>query len=184
VKEYLDMIGREVQNAEKIISSLLNLSRDRPAERATVVAADLLAGVIERYPPPKGVQITVDVPPDLPALLVDAHQIGQVLANLVNNAYQAMPEGGGLTITAEAVQDEVHFSITDTGCGIPPENLQKIFEPLFTTKARGIGLGLAVSKKLVEVNEGRFQVESTLDVGSTFKLFLPTAEADEPADTP
>jgi PAS domain S-box-containing protein len=184
VKEYLDMIGREVQNAEKIISSLLNLSRDHPADRAPVAAAGLVADVLERYPPPKGVQIAVDVPLDLPDLLADAHQIGQVLANLVNNAYQAMSEGGSLTITAAAGQDEVLLSITDTGCGIPPENLQKIFEPLFTTKARGIGLGLAVSKKLVEVNEGRFQVESAPDAGSTFKLFLPIAEAGESAYTP
>ena len=81
-----------------------------------------------------------------------------------------------MTIRAQADQGKVHLSIADTGCGIPRENLAKIFEPLFTTRARGIGLGLAVSKNLVEVNGGSIQVESEEGKGSTFTVVLPIRE--------
>jgi signal transduction histidine kinase len=108
---------------------------------------------------------------------VDPLQIEQVLANLVSNACQAMPQGGRLTLSARAEEGWVQLSVADTGCGIPPENLEKIFEPLFTTRARGIGLGLAVSRNLVEVNGGSIQVESTEGQGSTLTVTLPTREA-------
>lgn len=83
--------------------------------------------------------------PGLPALFVDHKQIGQVLVNLVTNACQAMPEGGELTINAQTEKNHVCLSVTDTGCGMSEEDMKKSCEPLFTTKARGIGLGLAVS---------------------------------------
>jgi signal transduction histidine kinase len=88
-----------------------------------------------------------------------------------------MPDGGRLTIRARADQDVMHLSITDTGCGIPQENMEKLFEPLFTTKARGIGLGLAVSRSLVEANGGSILVQSKAGAGSTFTVSLPTREA-------
>jgi signal transduction histidine kinase len=87
-----------------------------------------------------------------------------------------MPEGGRLTVSAHAESGQVHVSVTDTGCGISQENMKKVFEPLFTTKARGIGLGLPVSKNLVEANGGSIQVESSVNVGSTFTVILPTKE--------
>lgn len=96
-----------------------------------------------------------------------------MLGNLVANAYQAMPEGGNLTISAQAEKEKVSLFITDTGCGISKENMEKIFEPLFTTRARGIGLGLAVSRNLVELNGGSVEVESEAGKGSTFTVALP-----------
>jgi signal transduction histidine kinase len=102
----------------------------------------------------------------------------QVLGNLTTNACQAMAEGGKLTISAQPValgdgQPAVSIRVIDTGSGITAENLKKLFEPLFTTKARGIGLGLAVSKKLAEANGGRIEVESEVGKGSTFTVYLP-----------
>ena len=91
---------------------------------------------------------------------MDAQQIGMVPGNLVTNAYQAMPEGGRLAFSAGAEEETVVLSVVDTGRGIPPEHIDKLFEPLFATKARGIGLGLAVSRDLVEANAGSVQAES------------------------
>ena len=196
-KEYLDMISSEVRTSTKIVSDLLDFSRTRPAQREENEVTALVARVLDKHPPPEEVQVTTEISPDLPAVLVDPQQIELVLGNLVTNAYQAMPDGGQLTFTArstslpdeeeKAVEDAVSLSITDTGCGISEANMKKLFEPLFTTKARGIGLGLALSRNLVEANGGTIEVESpstglrTSDdgKGSTFTVRLPTATKGE-----
>ena len=95
------------------------------------------------------------------------------MANLVTNAYQAISDSGSLTITGKAEQRMVRLDFSDTGVGIPPENLEKIFEPLFSTKTKGIGLGLTISRMLAEANGGKIKVHSTLQKGSTFSLYLP-----------
>ncbi|MDD2301761.1 MAG: ATP-binding protein [Eubacteriales bacterium] len=126
--------------------------------------------------------------------------MGQVLRNLVTNAVQAMPGGGTLRINAQRVSsskfkvessnrkletsnlqletDFVEISIKDTGEGISPENMGKLFQPLFTTKSRGIGLGLVVCKNLTEANGGRIEVESKACEGTTFAVVLPVEERE------
>jgi len=118
------------------------------------------------------------IAPGLPPLFVDPAQISQVLASLVTNAYQAMPEKGDLTLSAHAKNDTVVLSVSDTGPGIPGATKDKLFEPLFTTRARGIGLGLAISRNLVEANGGTIDVESVEGVGSTFAVSLPIEEKE------
>ena len=117
--------------------------------------------------------MTTEIAPDLPPVYVDTHQIRQVLGNLVTNAYQAMPEGGDLSIRAQVEEGVVALSVADTGMGISEENMAKLFEPLFTTKAKGLGLGLMVVKNLVEANGGSIEVESEVGKGSTFTVRLP-----------
>jgi signal transduction histidine kinase len=112
---------------------------------------------------------------------VDADQVGQVLLNLILNAIEAMPTGGALTIQTEATTEAVVARVTDSGAGIPPGNLEKIFQPLFTTKTKGIGLGLAVSRRLTEANGGTLTVESRPGQGSTFTVTFPR-KGDEPSD--
>ena len=179
-KEYLGIISSEVRDAEKIVSDLLDFSRTRFPDREKVAVSDLVDHVLERCPPPGDVQVVTQIPSDLPPVFVDPRQMGQVLGNLVTNAYQAMPEGGRLTIETSEVSGKpprsVVVSISDNGCGISEENRPKIFEPLFTTRARGIGLGLAMSKNLVEANGGSIEVESEEGKGSTFTVRLPVAE--------
>ena len=175
-REYLQIIATQVQDAAKIISDLLSFSRETPADRQSILPAQLGARIWERCAPPKNVKIVTHLPPDLPPVFVDPQQMTQVLENLVTNAYQAMPQGGKLTVKARASQNEVYLSIADTGEGIAEENLGKLFEPLFTTKPRGIGLGLALSKMLVEANGGSIDVESKEGEGTTFTLILPIAE--------
>jgi signal transduction histidine kinase/DNA-binding NarL/FixJ family response regulator len=178
-REYLELIASEVRSAERIISDLLDFSRSRIATRAYADLGELVALVLAKYPAPEGVVVENRVDPDLPTAFVDPHQIEQVLANLILNAYQAMPERGRLSIGSQVLSDQICISVADTGCGIPAENLPRIFEPLFTTKARGIGLGLAVCRKLVEANEGVIEVESREGQGTTFSVRLPiTARGD------
>ncbi len=104
--------------------------------------------------------------------------MGQVMQNLITNAIQAMPAGGSLTIRGGR-DDEgmIGLEVADTGGGISPENMEKLFQPLFTTKAKGIGLGLVVCKNLVEANGGRIEVKSAPGQGTTFTVTLPVAES-------
>jgi PAS domain S-box-containing protein len=176
-REYLGLIHAEVRNATRIVSGLLDYARTRPADRQEVPVTALVADVLDRHPPPPGVQVATEVPADLPPAFVDPAQIGLVQGNLVRNAYQAMPEGGTLTISGRTADGHVELSVADDGCGISSENMRRLFEPLYTTKARGIGLGLAICKNLVEANGGRIRVQSREGDGSTFTITMPTREA-------
>lgn len=176
-REYLELIHAEVHNATRIVSGLLDYARTSPADRQEVPVAALVADVLDRHPPPEGVRVVTEAPAALPPVFVDPAQIGLVQGNLVVNAYQAMPEGGILTISAQTEDRQVALSVADTGCGISSENMKRLFEPLYTTKARGIGLGLAICKNLVEANGGRIRVQSREGEGSTFSITLPTMEA-------
>jgi|GEM_PF-860706 len=173
VKEYLDLIESEVHDAERIVSDLMDFSRTKPIEREEILMTDLLCNVLEKQPPPKKIEIAKQVAPNLPTIFIDPRQISQVLANLLSNAYQAMPEGGGIELHLSCEDDSVLLKIADSGKGIPPENLKKIFEPLFTTKRRGIGLGLSVTKNLVEANGGSISLKSKVGKGSVFTLSFP-----------
>jgi signal transduction histidine kinase len=154
----------------------------------------LIHQTLERFPAPPSVEVVFDIPDNLPNVYVDPQQMIQVLGNLTVNACQAMPSGGKLSvssrqssvksdalITANSPKEDNWLLITiqDTGVGIPLENMKKLFEPLFTTKIKGIGLGLAVSQKLAEANGGRIQVESEAGVGSTFTVWLPIQNSDQ-----
>ena len=174
--EYLEMISSEVLNSEKIVSDLLDFARAKPSVKEVTPVSELVTQVLDRHPPPDKIKVTTEISPKLPSVFLDGRQMGQVLDNLVLNAYQAMSDEGKLTIKAKAVKDKVYISITDTGCGIPKENMKKLFEPLFTAKARGIGLGLSVSKNLLEANGGKIEVKSEEGKGSTFTVILPTKE--------
>ena len=174
IRESIEMIDEETQSASKIIADLLDFGRIKASDRASVDVSELIAKVIEQNPAPENINISTTMAEDLPPVFIDGRQIMQVLTNLVMNGYQAMPEGGELSVeSGPRTAGSVRIEVSDTGTGIPPENLEKIFEPLFTTKSRGIGLGLAISKMLVEANDGRIEVESRVGEGTTFRVVLP-----------
>lgn len=177
VDDTLETIINEVNKSNKIITDLLDFARVRTANREAFAAADLIDLVLTKCPPAPNIQVAVEIPAGLPDLFVDPQQIEQVQVNLITNAYQAVPEGGQLTIEAQANGHCVSLSTTDSGVGISPENMKKLFEPLFTTKERGVGLGLAICRNLVTANEGTIDVQSLSGQGSTFTLNLPTAKA-------
>jgi PAS domain S-box-containing protein len=178
-QDYLRLIGSQAQTAGKIVSDLLDFSRETPADRQRTPMPELVSQLWEKRPPPNSVETTTLVPDNLPPAFIDPQQIGQVLENLVINAYQAMPDGGRLVVRADVEEGRLSLSIADTGVGIPEEHMERLFEPLFTTKPRGIGLGLAVTKMLLDANGGSIEVESEEGKGSTFTVILPCAEVED-----
>jgi PAS domain S-box-containing protein len=173
VAEYLEMISNEVNRAAKIVSDLLDFSRAKPAQREETSVSGFVSDALHRKRPPDGTTVETNIPASLSPVYVDPQQMGLVMANLVANAFEAMPDGGTLTISAWQENHHVALSVADTGHGIAPEHMTKIFEPLFTTKAHGIGLGLSLCRSLVEANEGSIRAESVPGNGSTFTLILP-----------
>ncbi|HEU4643335.1 MAG TPA: ATP-binding protein [Gemmatimonadaceae bacterium] len=176
VGEYLGILRTQIGLAERIVGDLLDSARVRPPQREPVTAARLVSDQLERLGPTNGVDVCLDLPADLPHVSVDRMQIGQVLLNLLTNAVQAMGDRGGtLTVRARARgADELEVQVADTGPGIAAEHVEHIFEPLFTTKARGLGLGLSVARTLARANGGDLTAESRPGAGATFTLTMPT----------
>jgi PAS domain S-box-containing protein len=173
VREYLDIIENETRTSDKIVTDLLDFTRIKSLDPEPASVPELVGQTLQRFPVPQTMTVSLKLPKRLPQIYADPHHIVQILGNLVTNAYQAMTDGGKLTISAAAQSGMMKIAVRDTGEGIPPENMNKLFEPLFTTKARGIGLGLAVSRKLAEANGGRIEVQSVPGKGSTFTLYMP-----------
>jgi len=177
VLEYLNILQQQITLSEKIVSDLLDFARSKPPQRNPASLQEVTEAQLARLGATNGVRINAEFPSQLPPVLVDQTQIGQIVLNLLTNALQALDGRGSVGLRAHEAGDRVHLDVSDTGPGVAPENIEKIFEPLFTTKARGIGLGLAVSRTLARANEGDLTVRSMLGQGATFRLTLPTARA-------
>lgn len=177
VQEYLGILRAQIGLAEKIVGDLLDFSRIRPPRRDVVPVADIVAAQQARLTVPSDITLTVDLPADLPRVSVDPVQIGQILFNLLINAVQTLDgRGGTIQVSASAAADRVRLHVDDDGPGVAPDLRSKIFEPLFTTKARGIGLGLAVSRSLAEANGGALDLDDSAQ-GARFTLSLPRDDA-------
>jgi len=177
VREYLGILRQQIALSGKIVNDLLDFSRINPAQRQPTALKSLAAAQLERLAPLQGITVQQDFPDTLPFVHVDPVHAGQVVMNLLTNAVQAMGERGGTLKLRGRLNggSVVLLEVTDTGPGVPPENLERIFEPLFTTKARGIGLGLAVSKSLAQANGGDLMVSSEPGRGATFLFAMPVA---------
>jgi len=181
IREYLNIIKTEIAGSERIVSDLLDSVRTKPPHAEVVGIAELIAQTLNKLAIPPSVAVKLDVPQTLPPLQVDAPQIHQVLRNLISNGIEAMPEGGTLQISAtpdEGMQ-KVTLRVRDSGTGMTPEQMGKLFQPLFTTKARGIGLGLVVVKNLTEANGGKVEVQSEPGKGAEFRVTLPAVQEGE-----
>jgi len=176
IRRHVATAKREISAATLIVSDLLDYSAGRQPILAPVRVAELVTEVLSVAPAPKSVQVVQDGEAEL-TIDADHDQIRQVLLNLITNGYDAMPGGGTLTISAAAAADSVEITVTDTGSGMDEETREAIFTPFFTKKARGIGLGLAVTKRIVEAHHGTIAVRSEPSAGSSFTVTLPTAAA-------
>lgn len=175
-REYLGIIKDEIADAERIVSDLLDAVRTKPPQPESVALAGLLRQVLRKCDIPPAVSVRLEIPEALPALRIDPGQMHQVFWNLIVNAVEAMPDGGTLDIAA--VEDPAAKTVTvgfkDSGRGIPLEDRAKLFQPMFTTKARRVGLGLVVVKNLTQANGGSVGMESETGRGSTFFVTLPS----------
>ena len=118
----------------------------------------------------------VELAQKLPEAPLDAGQLQQVLVNLIKNAMQAMTRGGTLKLQTGQGTEGVWVSVTDTGGGIPEEQINRIFEPFYTTKKKGTGLGLMIVQRIVRAHEGKIEIESRVGQGTTFRIWLPSHE--------
>ena len=173
VMEFLEIVDEEINSSNKIISDLLSFSRVGKPATSPARIGKVIEDAIAHTHIPEGVELTSKIEDGVPDIEIDTDQIRQVLVNVMTNAVQAMPEGGKLMINTRAKDNFLEVKIADTGQGIPEENLGKIFDPLYTLKAKGIGLGLAVCKSIIDRHGGQISVESVVDKGTTFTVKLP-----------
>lgn len=188
VQEIIGIIEKEVHTCERIIGGLLDFARPRLAGQVKLDLNELLETVIARLAVPSNVELVRQLAADLPQVVADPTKLEQAFGNLVLNAIQSIAEEteerrGRVTVTSEArEQGWIAVSVTDTGPGITAENMQRIFEPLFTTKAKGIGLGLAVTRTAIELHGGQIEVHSEPGRGTTMRVCLPTRPAERGAE--
>jgi signal transduction histidine kinase len=177
VMEYLDIIKQEIDNSQRIVSDLNDLFHIKPPHPSLITLVELVRQSIEKCAVPENVWLLTEIPDTLHSLKVDPLQISQVFQHLITNSIQAMPAGGTLIIKAQEDLESgiLKTSFIDTGEGISPDNMKKLFQPLFTTKARGVGLGLTICRNFTETNGGRIEVESRPGEGTTFTVMLPMA---------
>ncbi len=181
VKKHLAILEKVVKNANRLISDLLDFAR---VDTLVFKECDVNQAVEEALSSVEiraNIEVKTELKEDLPPIQADFDQLMRVCLNIISNAVSAMPEGGSLSLKTDENKRDGHIeiSIADTGEGIPAENMQKIFEPLFTTKARGIGLGLALCKKYVAAYGGKIEVESEVGKGTKFTVKLPTHPINE-----
>ncbi|HUJ08903.1 MAG TPA: ATP-binding protein [Verrucomicrobiae bacterium] len=172
-EEIVGEIRRQIARLNSTLRDLLDFARQREPEIVACDVQELIKPMLALVRPDAQKQhITVaeQYAPSLPSIRADAGQVQQALLNVLLNAVQAMPDGGSLIIDASFSKDLVQIRISDTGVGIPAENLQKLFSPFFTTKHRGTGLGLTITRMIMGKNGGAIRVESEVGRGTTFIL--------------
>jgi signal transduction histidine kinase len=175
IGEFLALADRELEASRRIIDDLLDFARAKPLDRAQVPLKPLIDEVLSLVPARPGVDVKVAVPEALPWLSVDRAQFRQVIANLVQNAIQAIPNerAGTVEVRATRREDAVRIEVADDGEGIEEKDLARIFEPLFTRKSRGTGLGLAIVRNVVDRHGARIGVRSVRGAGTTFEITMP-----------
>ena len=177
ISQFLDIMDAEVKRADKTITDLTDFSRTntRPNDLSTTQLEPILDSALSSTETNGYVKIVKQLPENPPEVLVDGSEMVRAFANLIRNASEAMPDGGTLTITARSCDDMVEIQFTDTGCGMPEDHLSKVFDPLYTTKPRGMGLGLAIVNSIIERHSGSIHVVSQENKGTTFSVQIPAA---------
>ncbi len=187
LQHLLESAEQAVERAKDLTRQLLTFSKGGSPVKKIVSIQGLLKNVTEFTLAGKNVRSAFDVPPDLLTVEIDENQIGQVIGNIILNAQQAMPEGGTVSIKAENILSSnvngalikgnyVKISIRDQGIGIPEEYLDMIFDPYFTTKEKGSGLGLSICYSIIKKHQGYISAESMLGIGTTFVVYLPAVQ--------
>jgi len=179
----LEEIARECGRCQRLVEDLLDYAKPKEPRRAPVRLRELIgetANLVSARTRAQGVELQLDADPKLPPLLADADQLKQLLLNLFLNACDAMPDGGSLRVVAAVEHGDAVVRVTDTGPGIPPQQLKSVFDPFFTTKKEGTGLGLSVCQAIAESHGGSLEARSD-DLGASFILRIPALEVPHAA---
>lgn len=175
--EFTEILIREVDRLNRVVQDFLQFARPAPVERGSFDPEEALREVLAltaQQATKSGVEMHL-AGGSIPPVAGNREQLKQAFLNLILNAVQAMPGGGRLTISLGTENGQARIRFADTGQGIAPENLEKIFNPFFTTRQEGTGLGLAITHRIVQSHGGRLEVESRLGEGTTLTLYLPLA---------
>jgi two-component system, NtrC family, sensor kinase len=175
IKSHLDRIERQVGVADRVITALNDFARLPVPQLDRLEIEPCLNEVLELTALPGNVAVEWSISSPPPAVLGDRAQLHIVFSNLIRNARDAMPQGGTLRLIIRQDRDHVEITVEDTGIGIPAENLSRILEPLYSTKAKGIGLGLSIARDIVSRHNGTLHVTSEPGVGSAFTIRLPSS---------
>jgi PAS domain S-box-containing protein len=177
--QYLDVAKGEIARLDYIVTQFLGAIRPAPPQLKLCSLNEVVEKTLELLRPEienRGVTVKTRLARNLTPTPVDAAQLQQVLVNLVKNAGQAMTTGGALTLQTGETSEDVWMSVTDTGGGIPQEQINRIFEPFYTTKKKGTGLGLMIVQRIVRAHNGRIELDSHVGRGTTFRIWLPLHE--------
>ena len=177
--KHVNVIGDEIKRLDQVVVGFLKFARPDELKLQPVHLSSLISEVLSMTAPEaerRGIVIKTECPPSVPEINADPGMLQQALLNLTINACQAMPDGGTLKIICRAApRRRVEISIEDTGVGIPPENLSRIFDLYFTTKEKGSGIGLSMVFRIVQLHDGEVEVQSTPGRGTRFRLLFQQA---------
>ncbi|MFS0638274.1 PAS domain S-box protein [Mesobacillus foraminis] len=179
-REFLDIILDEINRVNNIVEEFMVLAKPKTVELEEKNIVPILRNIVsllEFEARKRRVKLHFNANNDIVQIECDENRLKQVFLNFIKNGIEAMPDGGDLYVSAEVENNNVEISIKDTGVGIPPEKLQKIGEPFYTTKKEGTGLGLMVSFKIIESHNGKVYIESEQNKGTTFRILLPAKTA-------
>ncbi|TSA51367.1 hypothetical protein D4R47_00710 [archaeon] len=178
--EYIEeKLWEQTNYMNKIVSDLQDFSKNIMVVYEDADLEQMVIDVIGTLKIPDDVEVSVRLDEGLRSVRADGNLFKRVFTNMLTNGIQALPEGGSLTVTGTASDDEATIVVSDTGVGVSEENMNKLFQPLFTTKAKGTGLGLAVCKRIVEAHRGEITVESEEGVGTSFTIKIPMHPEEE-----
>jgi len=175
VGKFTDIIPRQIERISRIVENLLRFGKPEELQKSTCnlnLIIDEAIKLVELECRKKAIKIKKSFA-ELPSLMLDQSQTNQAILNIILNSIESMPDGGYLSISTRIIGKEISIEICDTGCGIPKENIKNIFDPFYSTKSLGTGMGLAVTYSIIEEHGGRIEVESEAGKGTKFKIFLP-----------
>jgi PAS domain S-box-containing protein len=173
VKEMLDLIEKNIVYSNKIINDLLDYSREIKLDLTESKPKSIIKEALSLVEIPKNIQV-INLTGNGPKIKVDVGKIKRAFVNIIKNAVEAMPKGGTLTIKSKKLNGSLDLVFSDTGVGMSKKTVKKLWTPLFTTKAKGMGFGLAICKRVVEAHGGSISVKSVRGKGTTFTVTIPT----------
>jgi PAS domain S-box-containing protein len=172
VREMLDLVEKNISYSNKIINDLLDYSRDVKLDLTEATPQSIVKDALSLIQMPKHVRL-IDLTQGVPKVKADIEKLKRAFVNIIKNAVDAMPRKGKLTIRSRSLGSNVEFAFSDTGMGMSKNTMERMWTPLFTTKAKGMGFGLPICKRVIEAHGGSISVKSTLRKGTTFTVTLP-----------